>query len=192
MIAPNTSAPIPAALCSAVADTLPRLAYVAGACYWPQAHLRQNQVERMGGKRRAQPSGNEQGNAASGDGDAAEGGPSRKRQTQGRSLQGAAGAAEAGSCEQEEPGWTLVPVTMNFSMRCAPSALDGRKAALEAAVEAALSKVVTEFQGQEFSVAWTRVGPSNDTLQQVLSFVLQHVKPEGAALCFQATPVPRT
>jgi hypothetical protein len=81
---------------------------------------------------------------------------------------------------------------MNFSMRCAPSALDGRKAALEAAVEAALSKVVTEFQGQEFSVAWTRVGPSNDTLQQVLSFVLQHVKPEGAALCFQATPVPPT
>ena len=79
----------------------------------------------------------------------------------------------------------LEPVTIAFSMRCNPRALAGRKAALGAAVEAALSKVVAEFQGQEFRVAWTRVGPSNDTLQRVLSLVLQHVKPEGAALCFQ-------
>ena len=106
----------------------------------------------MGGKRRAQPSGNEQDNAASGDGDAAQGGPSRKRQTQGLSVLGAGGTAEAGY-EQEEPGLTLVPVTMSFSMRCDPSALNGRKEALEAAVEAALSKVVVEFQGQEFMVA---------------------------------------
>jgi len=145
----------------------------------------------MGGKRRAQPSGDEHGNAVRGGGDAAEGGPSRKRQTQGRNVRSADGAAEAGSCEQEE----LVPVTMSFSMRC-PRALGGRKAALEAAVEAALSKVVTEFQGQEFRVARARVGPSSDSLQRVLSVVLQHVKPlltpEGAALCFQATPVPPT
>ena len=131
----------------------------------------------MGGKRRAQPSG---------DGNAAEtrGGAWRKRQTRVMSVHGAAGSAEAGSSGYDESGSILSPVTMCFSMRCGPTALVGRKAALEAAVEAALRSVVSEFGGREVRVEWTRVGPSKDTLQRVLPLVLERVGPAGGLQCF--------
>jgi len=139
----------------------------------------------MGGKRRAQPSGDAQGKAgASGDGAAAQGQTSRKRQTLGLGEQGAAGSAGFESSGQEEPGSILAPVTMCFSMRCDdPSALVGRKAALEAAVEAALRNVVSRFGGRDLRVEWTRVGPSEDTLQRVLPLLLDHLGPEGGAKC---------
>ncbi|KAJ1488719.1 hypothetical protein T484DRAFT_3590872 [Baffinella frigidus] len=125
----------------------------------------------MGGKRRAQPSGKEEGKTANGDGAAAEGGGSQKRQTLGLSVHGAA----AGSGEH------LVPVTMIFSVRFDPSALAGRKAALEAA----LRKVVMEFGGRDFKVGQLKVGASEDTLQRVLPFLIERVEPEGAAHLFQ-------
>jgi len=130
----------------------------------------------MGGKRRAQTSGDAQGKGAVGDEAAAQGGASGKR-----SMQGADGA---GSCGQEESGSILAPVSMCFSMRCNPSALAGRKAALAAAVEAALMSVVAEFGGQEVKVERMRVGPSEDTLQRMLPLVLERVGPEGGARCF--------
>jgi hypothetical protein len=71
-------------------------------------------------------------------------------------------------------------------MRCNPSALAGRKAALEAALEAALKKVATDFGGRECRVEWTRVGPSEDTLQRVLPLLLERVGAEGAVHCFLA------
>jgi hypothetical protein len=80
----------------------------------------------------------------------------------------------------------LAPVTMCLSMRCDPIALAGRKAALEAA----LVKVATEFGGWGCRVEWTRVGPSEDTLQRVLPFVLEHLEPEGAVQLFQVRKPP--
>ena len=80
----------------------------------------------------------------------------------------------------------MAPVTMCLSMRCNPSALVGRKAALEAALEAAVRKVATEFGGRECRVEWTRVGPSEDTLQQVLPLLLERVGPGGAVHYFLA------
>ena len=146
----------------------------------------------MGGKRRAQPSGDAQGkSAASEDAAAAQGGALQQRQLQGLSVDGAAdGSAEAGSCGQEDSGSILAPVTMCVSMRCNPSALAGRKAALEAAVQAAVRKVATGFGGQDCRSEWTRVGPSVDTLQRVLPLVLERLEPEGALLCFQVCKPP--
>ena len=120
---------------------------------------------------------------------AAHGGASRKRQARGLSVVGAAaGSAEAGLCGQEETGSTLAPVTMCLSMRYDPIALAGRKAALEAA----LVKVATEFGGWGCSVEWTCMGPSEDTLQRVLPFVLERLEPEGAVQLFQVRkPPPR-
>ena len=143
----------------------------------------------MSGKRGAQPSVNAQGKAASSR-DAADGGPSRKRQTRGLGVDSGAGLVEAGSCGQEESVSILAPVTICLSMRCDPSALAGRKAALEAALEAAVKSVVMEFGGLDFRVEWTRVGPSEDTLQQVLPLVLERLGPEGASLCFQVCKSP--
>ena len=60
----------------------------------------------MGGKRRAQPSGDAQA-GASGDSAAAQGGASRKRQTRGLSVQCAAGSTVASVCRQAEPGSIL-------------------------------------------------------------------------------------
>ena len=138
----------------------------------------------MGGKRRVQHSGDAQA-GASGDSAAAQGGASRKRQTRGLSVQGATGSAEAGSCRQEELGSILAPVTMCLSVRCDdPSALAGRKAALEAVVEAALKKVATKFGGRGLRVEWMRVGPSEETLQRVLPLVLERVGPAGILQCF--------
>jgi hypothetical protein len=148
----------------------------------------------MGGKRSAEPSGDAHGKAtASGDGGVAQGGPSRKRRTQGQSVHGGAGSVEAGSAGQEESGSMLAPVTMCLSMRCDPSALDGRKTSFEAALEAAMRRVATEFGGQNVRVEWTRVGPSDDTLQRVLPLVLERLEPEGAAQCLKVcktTPSP--
>jgi hypothetical protein len=96
-------------------------------------------------------------------------------------MDGADGSAEAGSCSQEQSGSMLAPVTMCLSMRCDPSTLAGRQAVLEAA----LRKVVAEFGGRGCKVEWTRVGPSEDTLQRVLPLVLERVEAEGAAQCFQ-------
>jgi hypothetical protein len=143
----------------------------------------------MSGKRGAQPSGNEGGQAASSR-DAADGGPSRKRQTRGLSVGGGAVFFESGLCGLEDSVSILAPVTMCWSMRCDPSALAGRKAALEAALEAAVRSVVTEFGGLECRMEWTRVGPSEDTLQQVLPLVLERLGPEGASLCFQVCKSP--
>ena len=136
----------------------------------------------MGGKRRAKPSGDAQGKAA------ASGGALRKRRTRGLSMDGAAArSAEGGSRGLEESGSILASVTMCLSMRCNPSALAGRKAALEAA----LRKVATEFEGQECRVEWTRVGPNKDTLQRVLPLLLERVGLEGAAQLFQVCrPLP--
>jgi len=80
----------------------------------------------------------------------------------------------------------LATVTMCLSMRCDPIALAGRKAALEAA----LMKVATEFGGRGCRVEWTRVGPSEDTLQRVLPFVLERLEPEGAVQLFQVRKPP--
>jgi len=143
----------------------------------------------MGDKRGAKSSEDAHGTAAaSGDAAAAHGRASRKRQTQGLSVDGAAaGLAVGGSCGQEESWSTLAPVTMCLSMRCGPIALAGRKAALEAA----LRKVATEFGGRECRVEWTRVGPSEDALQRVLPLLLERVGAEGAALLFQVCkPLP--
>ena len=148
----------------------------------------------MGGKRSAQPSGDAHGKAAeSGDGGVAQGGPSRKRRSQGLSVHGDAGSVEAGSSGQEESGSMLAPVTLCLSMRCDPSVLAGRKTSFEAALEAAMRRVATEFGGQDIRVEWTRVGPSDDTLQRVLPLVLERLEPEGAAQCLkvcQTTPSP--
>ena len=81
----------------------------------------------------------------------------------------------------------MAPVTMCLSMRCDPIALAGRKAALKAA----LMKVATEFGGWGCRVEWTRVGPSEDTLQRVLPLVLERLEPEGAVQLFQVCkPLP--
>ena len=77
-------------------------------------------------------------------------------------------------------------VTMCFSMQCGKSALAGeRRAALEAAVVVALRKVVSDFGASEFRLGRTRVGPSVDTMQRVLPFVLERLELDGAAKCFQ-------
>ena len=137
----------------------------------------------MGGKRRAQPSGNPEDNAASnGDTEASqEGGASRKRQTLQLSVDGAAAdSADARSCGQEESDSTKSPVTLSLSLRWDTTAM-GR-----AALEAALRKAVTDLGGREFGLEWTRVGPSEDTLQRVLPLVLEGQEPQFVLLCFQA------
>jgi len=157
--------------------TLTRLAGVAGADSFPRAPLPQQQVRGMGGKRRAPPSGNAEGKAAAiGDGAAAQGARSPKRQKRG--LGDGAGSAEAGSCGQEDSG-SMAPVTMNFSLsiRCDPEMLAG--------LEATLRKAATKFGGREFRLERTRVVPSNDILQRVLPLLLERVEPEGAALFSQ-------
>jgi len=118
----------------------------------------------MGGKRRAQPSGGAQGKL-----------PSAKRHTP-------ASAAEVHTTASEESRSVLAPVTITFSMRCDPSALCERQEALEAA----LRRVVAEFGGREFRLGRTRVGPSDDTLQRVIPFVVEHVGAAAVLRCSQA------
>jgi hypothetical protein len=143
----------------------------------------------MGDERGAKPWGDAHVTvAASEDAAAAQGGASQKRQTRGLSVDGAAaGSTEGGSCGQKESGLTWATVTMCLSMRCDPIALAGRKAALDAA----LTKVATEFGGRGCRVEWTRVGPSKDTLHRVLPLVLGRLEPEGAVQLFQVCkPLP--
>ena len=130
----------------------------------------------MGGKRRAQPSGNAQGKPAA-TGDAAKGGVSGKRQRPGLRVQAAAGSAGARSSGLEESGSILAPMTICISMRGNPNGL--------AALEAVLRNAATAFGGREFRVEWTRVGSSEDTLQRVLSLVLGRVGPDRVLECFQ-------
>jgi len=118
----------------------------------------------MGGKRGAQPSGSADRTQ-----------PSAKRQTP-------ASAAEAHTTAAEESRSILAPVTITFSMRCDPSALSERQEALEAA----LRRVVAEFGGREFRLGQTRVGPSGDTLQRVIPFVVEHVGAAAVLRCSQA------
>jgi len=118
----------------------------------------------MGGKRRAQPSGGAQGKQ-----------PSAKRPAP-------VSAAEAHTTAAEESRSILAPVTITFSMRCDPSALSEGQNALEAA----LRRVVAEFGGQEFRLGRTRVGPSVDTLQRVIPFVVEHVGAAAVLRCSQA------
>ena len=93
----------------------------------------------------------------------------------------AAAAAEAHAIS------ILPHLTISFSMRCDTRATPGGQAALEAAVEAALRGVATEFKGQHFMLGRTRVGPSEDTLQQVLSLVVAHVEPEDVRRCSEVS-----
>ena len=131
----------------------------------------------MGGKRTAHPSENAHGGKAAADGDGVSSqGPSWKRQTLELTNGAAAGSVGAGSSGHDDSGSMFSPVTMCLSMRCDQSDVAGRKAALEAA----LMKVMTEFGGRECRVDWTRVGPSEDTLQRVLPLLLGHVAPKGA------------
>jgi len=77
------------------------------------------------------------------------------------------------------------PVTISFSMRLDARALswDG---GWEVALDAALKRVVTEFGGREFRLGRTRVGPSDDTLLQVLPFLVEHVSLASVLRCSQA------
>jgi hypothetical protein len=90
--------------------------------------------------------------------------------------------AEAHTTAAEESWSILAPVSITFSMRCDPSALSERQEALESA----LRKVVAEFGGREFRLGRTRVGPSDDTLQRMLPFVVEHVGAAGLLRCSQA------
>ena len=92
---------------------------------------------------------------------------------------------------KEEPLSTLSPFTMSVAMRVNECELAGRRAALAAAVDAAVSAAVAEFGAQESRVEWTRAGPSEDTLQRVLPFVLKLVRPDRRAQCFQVCKTPR-
>jgi len=118
----------------------------------------------MDGKRRAQPSGGAQGQL-----------PAAKRQTP-------ASMAEAHTTAAEESRSILAPVTITFSMRCDPSALSEGQEALEAA----LRKVMAELGGREFRLERTCVGPSDDTLQRMLPFVVEHVGAAAVLRCSQA------
>ena len=151
--------------------TLTRVVGVAGADIFKQ-------VGDMGGKRRAQSSGTQGETVASGEAPAAQGGASRKQQTPGLSVHGAAWSADAHSCGKEQSGST---VEMCFSMRYDPSALVGWKEKLETA----LRNAVAEFGGKDFRIEQMRVGPSDDTLQRVLPLLLERLAPEGAAHCFR-------
>ena len=106
----------------------------------------------------------------------------------GPSVDGAAaGSAEDGSSVQEETGLISARVTMSLSMvtRCDPSEVAGRKAAMKAS----LLKMMAVWRGQECRVEWTR-GPSEDTLQQVLPLVVNHLEPESAVQLFQVCKPP--
>ena len=92
-------------------------------------------------------------------------------------MQDAAGSAEGRSRGLEESRSILEPVTISFSMKCDATALAGRKDALEAA----LRKVATEFDGLDFRLGRTVVGPSDETLQKILPLVLEHVGVPGVA-----------
>jgi hypothetical protein len=113
------------------------------------------------GKRSAQPSGDAQGNQ-----------PPAKRQSRTR-------AAEAHSSATEDSRWILPPLTISFSMRFDARVYSGE------ALEAALRRVVAEIGGQDFRMGRTRVGPSDDTLQRVLPFVLSHVEPAEMMRCVE-------
>ena len=71
----------------------------------------------------------------------------------------------------------MAPVVIRLSMRCDLGVLAGRRAALEAAVEVAVRNVVTEFGGREVRMEGTRVGTSEDTLQRVLSILMERMEP---------------
>jgi len=92
-----------------------------------------------------------------------EGGASRKRQRPGLSVQDAEGRSRG----LEESRSILDPVTLSFSMKCDATALAGRRDALEAA----LRKVAAEFDGLDFRLGRTVVGPSDETLQKTLPLV---------------------
>jgi len=96
-----------------------------------------------------------------------------------------AGAAAGGVVGMEESRSSLAPVSMGFSMWWDTRVQSGRMEALEAALETAQRKVVEEFGGRYFRLERTRVGPSDDTLHLVLSFVVEHMDPHSASLCFQ-------
>lgn len=88
---------------------------------------------------------------------------------------------EPAASDPEESWSNLAPMTIAFSMRCDPSALSHTKQA----IYTALRNVVAEFGGREFRLERMRVGPSNDTLQRVLPFLVDHVDPESAVQFFR-------
>jgi len=99
----------------------------------------------MGFGKRREPSGKAAGNAAANrDGEAAQGGGSRKRQTRGLDS-----VAE------------FVPVTMCLTMMCDQRQLVGRQPRVDEKVADAARKVMLEFGGaQNVEMAWSRVGES--------------------------------
>ena len=112
-------------------------------------------------------------------------------QTRELSVHGATEANEQANQETQgrsvEDRALMVPVTVSFLMFCEPSALDGKKIAMEATVAAALAKVVLgELGSPEFKMGWTRGGPSEDTLARVLPVILERVGPDlqGASRCY--------
>jgi hypothetical protein len=76
----------------------------------------------------------------------------------------------------------LKPVTISFSMRVDEGALS-RSAGWESTLEAELRRVVAKFGGKEFTLGRTTVGPSNDTLQRVLPFLVEHASLASVVRC---------
>ena len=96
------------------------------------------------GKRRV-PSGKAAGNAAANmDGEAAQGGGSRKRQKRGM----VDGVAE------------FAPVTMCLTMQCDRRQLAGKQTVVNEKVKDAARKVMVKFEAQNVEMAWSRVGES--------------------------------
>ena len=95
-------------------------------------------------------------------------------------------AYPAKTCRMQESRANLeIPVTISFSMRLDARALS-RDGGWEVALDAALKRVMTEFGGREFRLGRTRVGPSDDTLLQVLPFVVEHVSLASVLRCSTA------
>ena len=99
------------------------------------------------------------------------------------------GAGEAHRCAPEESQSNLVPVSIIFSMRVDEGALleTPTHGGWQAALEDALKRVVTEFGGKEFRLGRTTLGPSNDTLQRVLPFLVEHCSLASVVRCSQAS-----
>ena len=84
---------------------------------------------------------------------------------------------------------TNIPVTISFSMKCDAAALSGGGTE---ALEAALSTAVTGWGGWTFRMGQTRVGPSDDTLLQVLPLLSERLGPEDSWRCVLAFKLWRT
>ena len=125
------------------------------------------------GKRRVASENAGRNASANRDGEAAQGGGSRKRQTRGLMD----GVTE------------IAPVTMCLTMQCDRRQLAGRQAVVNAKVVDAVRKVMLDFGTQNVEMAWSRVGEgeeigaSEDTVQRNLPAL--GVQGDAQCLCFQ-------